>query len=78
MGTEGLLRFFLVDGYIPAIETSPGEMISLSRAGNWRSIKAEEVLGDERSPEVTFETIAAVTARFGGSMPEGVSNTDGP
>ena len=68
------MRFFLVDGFIPAIETSPGKMISLSVSGDWKLIKADEVLGDERSPEVSFETIAAVTDRLGVSMPENAKN----
>jgi len=72
------LRFFLVDGYLPAIETSPEVMVLLSRSGDWRPIKAEEVLGDERSPEVSFEKTAELIARLGASMPKGVSKPDGP
>jgi len=72
------LRYFLVDGSIPAIEKTPGEMISLAMDGLWKPVNASSILGDEGSPEVTFEMIAALTARLGASLPEGVSNTDDP
>ena len=67
------MRFFLIEGSTPAIETSSGVMVSLDDDdGSWGPIKASEILIDERSPEVTRAVVASLTARLDASMPDGV------
>ena len=67
------VRYFLVDGSIPAIETEPGVMMSLDDDdGSWNPISSAEILSDTRSPEVTREMVASLTTRLGWSMPEGL------
>ena len=63
------MRYFLVDDFIPTIEISSGNMVSLSDTGSWSRIDASEVIGDEGSPEVTYEVIVSVVNRLGASMP---------
>lgn len=67
-----MMRFFLVDRSIPALEPEPGSMLLLRTDGTWGSIVPREVLGDEGSPEVSEETFVSVVARLGASVP-GVS-----
>jgi hypothetical protein len=66
------VRYFLVDGSIPAIETEPGAMVLLATDGSWKPISSAEILSDTRSPEVTREMVESRTVRRGWSMPEGL------
>ena len=70
--SEGSMRFFLMEGSTPAIETSPGVMLTLGDDGSWGPVKASEVLNDERSPEVSRDVVASLSARLGASMPDGI------
>ncbi len=63
------MRFFLVDGLFPAVETSPGSMDILDEDNTWGAVEPDEVLSDERSPEVAEAVFAARVALLGGSLP---------
>ena len=68
------MRFFLVDGFIPAIELADRSMLLLRSpaSSGWGEIAASEVLDDMGSPEVSKEVVTEVTEKLGGSMPDGV------
>ena len=68
------MRFFLVDGFIPAIELADRSMLLLRSpaSSGWGEIVASEVLDDMGSPEVSKEVVTEVTEKLGGSMPDGV------
>ncbi|WP_217377026.1 hypothetical protein [Aliiroseovarius sp. xm-a-151] len=66
---QSKVRFFLVDGSIPALESEPGVMLLMRTDGTWASIVPREVLGDEGSPEVSKEAFITAVLRLGGSIP---------
>ena len=59
------MRYFLVDRLYPAVEVSPGVMMSLTDDGSWAPISSDEVLADERSPEVSEDRFAAEVDAMG-------------
>jgi hypothetical protein len=67
------MRFFLVDGSIPAFEPERGRMMLLLNDGQWASIAASEVLADERSPEIDEASFHDLIKHEGASLPEGLT-----
>ena len=63
-------RFFLADRLYPAIELSDGRMLLLSNEGDWNEINSNEILNDERSPQVGIEDLEQVLDRLGFKFPE--------
>lgn len=64
------MRFFMMDGFTPALEPKPGSMLLLTDDGSWVSISPREVLADERSPEVSEQKFRAVVAALDCAMPD--------
>ena len=65
------MRFFLVDGRIPAYEPEPGKMLSFSPSTmDFGEISPEEVLGDPRSPEISADEFKELILEAGASLPE--------
>ena len=64
------MRFFLVDGRIPAYEPEPGKMLSFSPTTlDFGEIASGEVLGDPRSPEISADDFKSFILDAGGAMP---------
>lgn len=72
------MRFFMMDGFTPALEPKPGAMLLLTDDGSWVSISPREVLADERSPEVSEQKFRAVVAAFDCAMPNKTQNGSVP
>lgn len=66
------MRFFLIDGSIPAVELSAERMLSLGRDGSWFEVSPREVWRDDRSPEVSRDVFERMVAATGDELPEGV------
>ena len=64
------MRFFLMEGFTPALEPKPGSMLLLTDDGSWVPISSREVLADERSPEVSEQKFRAVVAALDSAMPD--------
>ena len=63
------IRFFLVDGSIPALISHSVGMISFRSDGTWGSIKPNEVLLDYRSAEIDKENFLKLVAHLGCKFP---------
>lgn len=63
------IRFFLVDGSIPALMSNSLGMISSGSDGTWGSIAPNEVLLDYRSPEINEETFLRLVVHLGCKVP---------
>ena len=59
------MRFFLVDGKIPAYEPEPGNKLSLSPI----TLEFGEIW-DPRSPEISFDEFKELVLKMGASLPE--------
>ncbi len=64
------MRFFLMDGFTPALEPKPDSMLLLTGDGSWVPISPREVLADERSPEVSEQKFRAVVTALDSAMPD--------
>ena len=64
------MRFFMMEGFTPALEPKPGSMLLLTDDGSWVPISPREVLADERSPEVSEQKFRAVVAALDCAMPD--------
>ena len=64
------VRFFLADRLHPAIELSDGGMLLLCNEGDWNEINSNEILNDERSPQVGIEDLEQVLDRLGFKFPD--------
>lgn len=62
--------FFMMEGFTPALEPKPGSMLLLTDDGSWVPISPNEVLADERSPEVSEQKFHAVVAALDCAMPD--------
>ena len=63
-------RFCLADRLHPAIELSDGKMLLLSNEGDWNEINSNEILNDERSPQVGIGDLEQVLDRLGFKFPD--------
>ena len=65
------MRFFLVDGMLPAYEPEPGKMFLLSPSTlEYAPISPAEVFKDPRSPEISADEFKELVLQTGASLPE--------
>ena len=64
------MRFFMMEGFTPALEPKPGSMLLLTDEGSWVPISPREVLADERSPEVSEDKFRDLVDALGRRMPD--------
>jgi hypothetical protein len=62
------MRFFSLEGSIPAVLRDDGAAFILKSDGAWGEISAKELLADTRTPELTAAEFDARMAVFGGDL----------
>jgi hypothetical protein len=62
------MRFFSLEGSIPAVLRDDGKAFILKSDGAWGEISAKELLSDTRTPEFTAAEFDTEMAVFGGDL----------